>query len=412
MAPAAPVEVIGRDEELAALGEFLSSPPAAPSGFALVGEAGCGKTTLWRAGIEAARERGFLVLDASPTEAETRLSFAVLGDLLDGVLEEALNELPEPQRHALEVALLLESPRGALPDERAIAIAVLSTLRALAQDRAVLVAVDDIQWVDASSAAVLGFVWRRLREAPIGLLVARRAGAPVPRGLAEEEPVRRLDVSPLSLGALHRLLQTRLGLLLSRPALRRVHEVAGGNAFFALEFGRALAGRGATLAVGEPLPVPGELRELVRDRLVALPGPTRHALATAAALSQPTIALVCAARSSQETLAPALEANVVEVDHERLRFTHPLLASAAYEEVDALTRRRLHRQLAALVGDEEERARHLALAAHGPDSDVAAALDDAAGHARSRGATAAAAELCEQALRLTPPNEQAACTAA
>lgn len=407
MAKAAPVEVIGREEELAALGEFMSSLTADPGGFVLVGEAGCGKTTLWRAGIEAARERGFLVLAASPTEAETRLSFAVLGDLLDGVLDEALNELPEPQRHALEVALLLESPRGAPPDERAVAFAVLSTLRILVQDRPVLVAVDDIQWVDTSSAAVLGFVWRRLRDEPVGRLDARRAEAPVPSPLAGGEPARRLDVSPLSLGALHQLLQTRLGLVLSRPALRRVHEVAGGNAFFALEFGRALAGRGATLAVGEPLPVPGELRELVRDRLIALPSPTRPALAAVAALSQPTIALVSAAGWGEETLAPALEANVLEIEHGRLRFTHPLLASAAYEEVDAVTRRRLHRQLAALVGEEEERARHLALAADGPDPEVAAALDAAAGHARSRGATAAAAELGEQALRLTPPNEQA-----
>jgi len=403
VAPATPVEVIGREEELAAVDEFLSSLPAGPRGFVLVGEAGCGKTTLWQAGIEAARELELLVLAASPTEAESRLSFAVLSDLLGGVLAETLEELPEPQRHALEVALLLRAPGGRSPDERAVATAFLTVARTLARATPLLVAVDDVQWLDASSAAVIGFAWRRLRDEPVGLLVTRRAETPMPGAGLDDERLRRLEVAPLSLGALHRLLQARLGLVLSRPALRRIHEVAGGNAFFALEFGRALDRRGATLAAGEPLPVPAELRVLVRDRLVALPKPTRDALAAAAALSQPTIALVAAAGEGEEAIAPALDAHVLEVEGGRLRFTHPLLASAAYEEANAITRRRLHRRLAVLVRDEEERARHLALAADGPDPKVAAALDRAADHARSRGASAAAAELCEQARRLTPP---------
>jgi DNA-binding CsgD family transcriptional regulator len=404
---AAPVDVIGRDDELAALGEFLSSLSSGPGALALVGEAGSGKTTLWLAGIEAARERGYPVLSARPTEAETRLSFAVLGDLLAGPLEESLDQLPEPQRRALEVALLLESPRGAALDERTLAVAVLSVLRSLADEGPVLVAVDDLQWADSSSAAVLGFAWRRLRDERVGILATRRAGTSLPASLAGDERLRRLEVPPLSLGAVHRLLQTRLGLVLSRPALRRVYEVADGNAFFALEFGRALAGRIATLAAGEPLPVPGELRELVRGRLDALPQATRDALAAASALSQPTIALLAAAGVQDDELSAALDAQVVEVDETGVRFTHPLLASAAYESVNVMARRELHRRLAAVVDDEEERARHLALAADGPDAEVADALERAARNARRRGATAAAAELGDRARRLTPADDLA-----
>jgi tetratricopeptide (TPR) repeat protein len=209
-------------------------------------------------------------------------------------------------------------------------------------------------------------------------------------------------VTPLSLGAVHGLLQARIGLLLARPVLRRLHEVAGGNAFYALELGRALERHGAMPVPGEPLPIPEELHELVRDRLVVLPAATREALAVAAALSQPTLSLLRDAGNGADALRPALEAHVLDADGGGLRFTHPLLASAVYESVDAIARREIHRRLAAVVHDEEERSRHLALAVDTPDAQVAAALERAAAHARARGASAAAAELGEQARRLTP----------
>jgi DNA-binding CsgD family transcriptional regulator len=101
-------------------------------------------------------------------------------------------------------------------------------------------------------------------------------------------------------------------------------------------------------------------------------------------------------------LEPAIEAQVVELEGDRVRFTHPLLASAAYGGTAG--HRELHGRLAEIVVDPEERARHLALAATGPDPSVAAALEEAARGAAARGATGVAAELTEQAARLTPPN--------
>ena len=264
MATAAPVSVVGRDEELALLGDFVSALATGPAAFVLVGEAGVGKTTLWRAGADAAQERGYRVLETRPSAAEARLAFAGLDDLLDPVLDDLLDGLPPPQADALRVALLLEQTVGPPPDERAVAIAFLNALRELAADRPTLVSVDDLQWLDSPSAAVLGFAWRRLRDEHAGLLAARRAGEPAPTTLTDDDRIHRLDVAPLSVGAVHRLLQEQVGLVLSRPALRRVHEVAAGNAFYALELGRALQRSGTTPAPGEPLPVPEGLRELVQ----------------------------------------------------------------------------------------------------------------------------------------------------
>ena len=394
-------EVIGRDAELARTAAFLDALSSGPSGLVIEGEAGAGKTTLWLAGVEEARERGYRVLETRPAEAEAGLPFAGLGDLVESVVDEVIEELPEPQADALRVALLLTPPRGAPPDERAVAVAVLGVLRELAGAGPVLVAVDDVQWLDPPSATVAAFAWRRLREEPVGLLLAHRLGTFAPAPIVDDARLSPLAVGPLTLGAVHRLLHERLGLVLSRPALRRVYEVAGGNPFFALELGRALQAHEGELSPGEPLPVPDRLQELVDARLEALPPESRELLVAAAALSHPTVGLLGALGGG--ALRPALEAQVVELQGERVRFTHPLLASAAYQGIDVLGRREVHHRLAELVADPDERARHLALAADAPDSDVARALEEAANHARARGATAAAAELCEQARRLTPP---------
>ena len=331
------------------------------------------------------------------------LPFAGLGDLVESTLDEVLDDLPEPQADALRVALLLAPPGQAPLDERAVAVAVLGVLRELARTGRVLVAVDDVQWLDPPSAKVVSFAWRRLREEPVGILLAHRLGTNAPAALVEDDRFSSLGVGPLALGAVHRLLHSRLDLVLPRPALRRVHEASGGNPFFSLELGRALLAHGAELSPGEPLPVPDRLQELVRFRLEALPPESREVLAAAAALSQPTIGLLAAAAADGENaLRPALDAQVIELENDHVRFTHPLLASAAYRSLDPIGRRELHRRLAELVPDADERARHLALSTDAPDSDIAHALEEAAEHARARGATAAAAELCEEARRLTP----------
>jgi DNA-binding CsgD family transcriptional regulator len=403
-------EIVGRDRELRALEAFLDRVPEGPVAVVIEGEAGIGKTTLWRAALSAARERGLVTLEARPGERETALSLAAVGDLLGGVLEDVLPALPDAQRQALEAALRLGADAEG-PDRRTVALAFLNAVGVLAAERPVLLAVDDVQWLDPDSASVLEFAVRRLGDATVGLVVAVRAetGGPAPLGLERalpEDRIVRLAVRPLDSSALNRLLVDRLGVSFPRPTIRQISDTAAGNPFFALELGRALQREGAIRHREERLPVPATLAELVQSRLAALPEHTLAAVGATAALSQPTPELAVVAAGGEDVLAPAFSAHVLELDGDRVRFSHPLLASGALAAVPPLERRALHARLATLVDDAEERARHLALAAEGPDEAVASALEAAASRARSRGAPGAAAELYEEARRLTP-SEQA-----
>ena len=396
--------LVGRDEELAVVADFVDGN--LPAALVLAGEAGIGKTTVWRAGLEHARERGMRVLVCRPAESEARLSFAGLADLLEPVLGDVLEGLPSIQRRALEAALLLAEDERPPPDQRTISTACLGVVRQLASEGRVLVAVDDVQWLDPPTALVLEFVARRLAEEPVGLLVAERvtAAGEAPLGLRMAElELGRLRLGPLSMGALHRLLRDQLDVTLTRPALRRVHEASGGNPFYALELVRALQASGGRIQPGRPLPVPETLEAILRERLEALPLRAREVLAAAAALAQPTESIL----GDSLALEQAVEAGVIELAGGEVRFSHPLLASAAYTSIGAAERRSLHRRLAAAATDPEERARHLALGAEEPSEDVAGVLDEAARAAAARGAPAAAAELAELAARLTPTTARA-----
>jgi DNA-binding CsgD family transcriptional regulator len=390
-------DLVGRERELAAIAEFLEADAAACA-IVLEGEAGIGKTTVWEAAAGAAEARGFHPLRARPGESEAKLAFSGLADLLGEELPGALSELPSPQRRALEIALLLEDGSGGRADRRAVAAGLLSVLRALSRVAPLLVAIDDVQWLDGSSAAAFEYAARRLRDEPVALLLARRSeGEPGPERTLAPERVLRVPVGPLDFVALNAVVHARLGTVLSRPLLHRIHELSGGNPFFAVELAReperVEPGRG----------LPPTLEVLVRGRLSALPDEARAALLAAAAASQPTVDLVERAVEKPDALAAAEAARIVVLDHGTVTFEHPLLASAAYEMADPAERRDVHRRLGGLARDPEERARHLAAAATGPDDEVALALEEGAAAARSRGAPAAAAELSEQAARLSPP---------
>jgi ATP/maltotriose-dependent transcriptional regulator MalT len=401
--------VVGRDEELGSVEAFLAEVERGPAALVLSGEAGVGKTILWETGVEEARKRLGCVLCHRSVAAEASLAFGGLSDLLEPVLEEVA-ELPPLRRQALEVALLLAGPGDEPPDPRAIGLAFLDVLRLLAERGPVLVALDDVQWLDSSSALVVPLALRRLRDERIGLLATLRRApeTAVPFDLGRSFPegrLRRLSVGPLSLGALHRLLRERLGLELTRPELARVSEASGGNPLFALELGRELVRTRTRPSGGMALRVPERLHELLGGRLARLPGATNDVLLHAAALARPTVELVAAHGDREQVLLAldvAVREGVVELDDSRLRFAHPLLASICYEQAPLWKRRAVHQGLAAAISELEERARHLALAAEGPDAGVASELDLAAERAAARGAPAAAAELCELAAELTP----------
>jgi DNA-binding CsgD family transcriptional regulator len=401
--------IVGRDAELVSLHDFVVGISGGAAALVLEGEAGMGKTTLWSAGVAHAGEREVIVLQARPAESETSLSFSAARDLLDPVLDDALAALVPAQRRALARALVLDEGDGPAPDPHAVGVAVLNALRALATERPLVVAVDDVQWLDSASAAALAFAGRRLREEPIALLLARRLSlesglvAELARSLPPER-LRRLELGPLGPSELHRVVQEHLATTLPRPLLGEVHDASGGNPFYALEIVRMLQRTGASIEAGHPLPLPDTLRDLVHGRLLALPPESRDFLLVAAAHAHPTIAVAEAASGvgRDEGLRPALEARVVDLEGDRIRFTHPLLAAGAYEVADPLRRAEVHARLAELLDDPEARARQLAASVDKPDETVASALEEAAQHARARGAPRSAALLLDRARELTP----------
>jgi DNA-binding CsgD family transcriptional regulator len=397
--------ILGRDAELALVERLLDDISESPV-LVFEGEAGIGKTTVWRAGAEAAERRNIAVLRAQPAESERMLSYAAVTDLLATVWDDVRDTLPEPQRRALGVALLREeASEGA--ERRTVATAFLSALSALAVNAPVLLAVDDAQWLDPASRHAIEFAARRLPPG-VGLLIAYRTSAELhghPRLAFDRlEPpgrFRRVRVGPLSLAALHHAIRDALGTVPARPLLVRIAEVSGGNPFFAIELARASVER-------RSVTVPRTLHDLVASRLETLSTDARAAVLVAAALSRPTLALVDAAATVSDAgvaIAEAAAAGILLVEgEERIRFSHPLLASAVYDAASTPTRRTLHLRLADVAVDPEERARHIAAAAAGPDERLADEIETGAATAARRGAPVAAAELYDLAYRLTPPS--------
>jgi DNA-binding CsgD family transcriptional regulator len=403
--------VVGRDAELASLRGFVSTVPEGAVALTLEGDAGVGKTTLWEAGLENAGAQGFRLLVARPAESETTLSFSGIGDLLDPVLEEALAPLSAAQHRALSRALVLTDDDGPPPDPHAIGVALLSSVRALAAEQPVVVAVDDVQWLDPASAGGLSYAARRLRSEHVGLLLSRRSGleSTLLKELRRTLPTGRvtnLVVGPLDAGALHHVVRLHLGVSLSRPLIAEVRDASGGNPFYALEIVRTLQRAGVSVDAGQRLPVPESLQDLVHGRLHALPRESLDFLLAAAAHAHPTIEVTEAASEVERGagLRPAVDARVIELDGNRIRFTHPLLAAGAYETADPTRRAAIHARLASLLDDPEARAWHLAASVGSPDERVAEALEDAARHAQRRGALRPAALMLERASELTGPD--------
>ena len=298
--------VVGRESEIAVVEAFLAESDRGARALAILGEPGIGKTTLWDEAVRQARDRGALVLEARPAESEARLSFSGLTDLLSPVAPERVAVLPGPQRRALDVALLrVEADRP--PERRLVGTALLSLIRALAADREVVLAIDDVQWLDPPSAGATEFAIRRLKDEPVRAILSLRSGsADLLDHIVRGEGPRRLELGPLSVAALHRVVGERLKRTFPRPTLVRIAQASAGNPLHALEIARLLARADVQGSPG--LPVPDSLQTLVADRVRSLPARTRDALLRASALARPDLSLVDA-----PALAAAEEAGLVRI---------------------------------------------------------------------------------------------------
>jgi DNA-binding CsgD family transcriptional regulator len=396
--------IVGRDDALGEIEAFLGG--AFPGTLVLRGTPGVGKTTLWEAALATASARNVCVLRARPNEAESHLPLGCLGDLLEGT-EDACASLPPAQATAIDVALFRADPVERQRDSRALGVAFRNVLRQLTRAQRVVVAVDDVQWMDPASLDVVAFAARRLVGEPVSFLFGERVDDER-TGIASRldgNDTYTVDLRGLSLGAIRRILLDRLGLELPRRGLRELHDWTGGNPLFALEVGRVLAERGVP-EPGEPWPVPGDVHAVVRARIARLPKGTRELLLAAALLARPELDELRRILGLDLELdaAAAFDAGIARTESGTLVFAHPLYAGAVVALSGTSERRSMHRRLAEVVESEEERATHLALGSTGVDERIASQLAGAAESLYRRGACSGAVELSRHALRLTPPS--------
>jgi DNA-binding CsgD family transcriptional regulator len=328
-----------------------------------------------------------------------------VADLLREVPERVLDELPDIQRVAVDHVLMRATAELPATDQHVVAAAFNSVVRCLATDSPVLIAIDNVQWLDPSSQAITAFAARRFAGS-VGLLMTERCDPDCGSNaswlqLTPPDALNRIRMGPLSLGALHALFSTRLGRIFPRPTMVRIAEIFGGNPFYALELARAID-TGSTAA--RPV-LPGSLATLMRQRIGRLERDAQEMLLAAASVADPTVELLAQVTDTSvdhaaDLLEEAESKALVSIDGHRVRFSHPLLARTIYTDASPARRRAVHRQLADALLPPEMKARHMALAASSANPETLQALDSAATSAAARGAPAAAAELVDLGLRL------------
>jgi len=390
--------VVGRDMERTRLKELVSPPYPESRVLLLLGDPGMGKTVLLAEAASQARSAGMRVLAAAGRESEQDLAFAGLYQLLRPVLDRVAG-LPARQAAALRGAFALAAD-PVPPDALLTGIAVLTLLSGLSDDGPLLVVADDAQWLDRASLDALAFAARRLESEQLVLLVGARGTVP-PAGFERDFP--QLPLPPLSLPDAGRLLDTQ-----PRPprgrAREQVLDQAAGNPLALIELSTATAADPEAVRrwAAEPLPLTGQLTAIMAARYTALPAVTRAALLLAATADSPDLTTAAVPGLSAVALAPAEAAGLIRLDAPGPQFTHPLVRSAVYHAAPFAARAAAHRKVAAaLRGQPDRHAWHLAAATLEPDERVAALLEDSAAQAQRRGGAAAAARALERAAELS-----------
>lgn len=393
----------GRGQESAAVSAFLAEALAHGGSLVLSGEPGIGKTVMLDDAAKAAEALGARVLRAAGAEFEADLSFSALHQVLLPLIPQ-LDRLEEDLRLTLLAALGYSSEE---PGHRLLTSnAALQLLRRVADDGPVLVIVDDLQWCDRSSAAVLSFMARRLRDNRIAFLGARRSDA---SGFFHRSGLAELPLGPLDERSALELLQTWNPEL--APGVRdRIARDAEGNPTALIELPSTLSGpqRGGAQPLPAVLPLPRGLQAVFEARIAGLPRRTRDLLLVIALGGSGDVRAVRDSMPSDHWLGdiePAENQELLRVDEAagRAQFRHPLVASAVVGLASGTQRRNAHSFLAECLSDQPDRqAWHLAEAATGPDERVASLLERVANQSLRRGDSSGAVATMTKAAQLSP----------
>ena len=393
--------LVGREPEFARLLPMLDQATSAGTAVLIEGAAGIGKTALITAVREAARKRGFRELHARGVQAVGGAGFAGLHEMLHPVLDR-LTALPTRQRSALTVAFGQEE--GPPADRLLVGLATLGLVEETAAGVPLLVVIEDLHWLDRSSADVVSFLARRLGHAPVLLLASTRTGGSYEDRSGSFPEV--LPVEPLGHHLAAQLLNDVAPDL--SPRLRtRVLTAAAGNPLALHELSTALRRRpGTTAGADGQLPMTERLEQAFLAEMADLSGPARTAVLLAAAGEDvPAAELEAAGHAlglAGDAMGEAERAGLLRVVRGRVVFRHPLVASAIYGASSSLQRAETHRALAAASSDRGRAVRHRAEATLGWDAGLADDLDGLATAAAQQGANPEAMAAYRRAAALSP----------
>ena len=393
--------LVDRAAECEVLDRLLDGAHTGSSGVLLLrGEPGIGKTSLLDYAIEAASD--MRVLNVGGVQAEFDLPFAALQLLLTPI-SDRIEELPKPQRHALDAAV--GRGAGAPSDRFLVGLAVLTLLSNAADEKPLVCAVDDVEWLDDASAEVLAFVARRLESEPLVLLLT--CGDPAGGGLRFNK-LPELEVNGLSEADSRELLSRAAGSGLGDEVRDRLVGELEGNPLALLELARELTA--AQLSGSSPLPdalpLSARLEETLLRGVRALPSETQSLLLLVAAERSGEPDLLWRAADqlgiSQSALGPA---ESVLRTGTQIAFRHGLVRAAVYASATEGLRRDAHLALAGAMDpvlDRHRAAWHSARASVGADESIAAELQASAETAMDRGGYPAAGAFLELSAQHTP----------
>jgi DNA-binding CsgD family transcriptional regulator/tetratricopeptide (TPR) repeat protein len=351
--------MLGRDHELARVMLLLDGALAGGGRLVLcTGEAGIGKTRLAEEAAAAAAARGVPVAWARAADRDSLPPYGLWQLVLDEPAVRAADD--DRSDVGLWSRVFGDAERPALADDAdsgsaqrfAMFAEVRRRLAQAARPNGLLLVLDDLQWADEASAALLADVVRQLRGTLILVLATYRgpaasgdtSGGLLPR-LSADANTERVDLHGLPAGAVGDMLLAA-GLPASADQAGEVHSETGGNPFLVRELARMLAEQRR----GGPVPVPGRVAEATAYRLAQLPDRARELVQTAAVAGNSFSAGVVAAILDVPVLAllgPLDECRAAGFlvagdrpgDH---RFSHALVRSAVAARLSAAEQRRLH----------------------------------------------------------------------